>query len=304
MHVCALVGASGTGKSHRSLWVAKEHNIDYVIDDGLLIKGNSVLAGRSAKAEKTRVAAIKTAVLTDDAHAFELRSALKENKAESVLILGTSDAMVQKIAARLGLGEIDETIYIQDVSSPYEIQQALNTRRMEGKHVVPVPTMELKKNFSGVMLDPLNILRRRGAGSFETMGEKSVIRPTYSYLGRFTISDYTIYQLAEHAARENKAVSRITRFRADKAEDGIRIEMDIVLFYGNRIPDVFAELRRQIAGEIEKYTSLNSVAVILTAKNIVVKKAAVPEEALTAAAPEGGNANARHDIHDPGDGSI
>ena len=304
MHVCALVGASGTGKSHRSLWVAKEHNIDYVIDDGLLIKGNSVLAGRSAKAEKTRVAAIKTAVLTDDAHAFELRSALKENKAESVLILGTSDAMVQKIAARLGLGEIDETIYIQDVSSPYEIQQALNTRRMEGKHVVPVPTMELKKNFSGVMLDPLNILRRRGAGSFETMGEKSVIRPTYSYLGRFTISDYTIYQLAEHAARENKAVSRITRFRADKAEDGIRIEMDIVLFYGNRIPDVFAELRRQIAGEIEKYTSLNSVAVILTAKNIVVKKAAGPEEALTAAAPEGGNANARHDIHDPGDGSI
>ncbi|MBO5076852.1 MAG: Asp23/Gls24 family envelope stress response protein [Clostridia bacterium] len=300
MHVCALVGASGTGKSHRSLWVAKEHNIEYVIDDGLLIKGNSVLAGRSAKAEKTRVAAIKTAVLTDDAHAFELRSALKENKAESVLILGTSDAMVQKIAARLGLGEINETIYIQDVSSPYEIQQALNTRRMEGKHVVPVPTMELKKNFSGVMLDPLNILRRRGAGSFETMGEKSVIRPTYSYLGRFTISDYTIYQLAEHAARENPAVSRITRFRADKAEDGIRIEMDIVLYYGHRIPSVFAELRRQIAEEIEKYTSLNSVAVILTAKNIIVKKAAKPEEALTPAATEGGNADARHDIHNSG----
>ncbi len=277
MHVCALVGASGTGKSHRSLWVAKEHNIEYVIDDGLLIKGNSVVAGRSAKAERTRVAAIKTAVLTEDAHAFELRSALKENKAESVLILGTSDAMVQKIAARLGLGEINETIYIQDVSSPYEIQQALNTRRMEGKHVVPVPTLELKKNFSGVMLDPLNILRRRGAGSFETMGEKSVIRPTYSYLGRFTISDYTIYQLAEHAARENAAVSRITRFRADKAEDGIRIEMDIVLYYGYRIPEVFAELRRQIAGEIEKYTALNSVAVILTAKNIIVKKAGKPE---------------------------
>ena len=277
MHVCALVGASGTGKSHRSLWVAKEHNIEYVIDDGLLIKGNSVLAGRSAKAEKTRVAAIKTAVLTEDAHAFELRSALKENKAESVLILGTSEEKKKKIAARLGLGEINETIYIQDVSSPYEIQQALNTRRMEGKHVVPVPTLELKKNFSGVMLDPLNILRRRGAGSFETMGEKSVIRPTYSYLGRFTISDYTIYQLAEHAARENAAVSRITRFRADKAEDGIRIEMDIVLYYGYRIPEVFAELRRQIAGEIEKYTALNSVAVILTAKNIIVKKAGKPE---------------------------
>lgn len=272
MYVCALVGASGTGKSHRSLWVAKEHNIDFVIDDGLLIKGNSVLAGKSAKAEKTKVAAIRTAVLTEDSHAFELRSALKENNAEKVLILGTSDAMVQRIADRLGLGNIDETIYIQDISSPYEIQQALNTRRMEGKHVVPVPTMELKKDFSGVMLDPLNILRRRGAGSYETMGEKSVIRPTYSYLGKFTISDYTIYQLAEHAAKRNEAVSRITRFRADKAEDGIRVEMDIVLFYGFRIPQIFAELRKGIAEEIEKYTSLNSVAVILTAKNIVMKK--------------------------------
>jgi uncharacterized alkaline shock family protein YloU len=211
-------------------------------------------------------------VLTEDAHAFELKSALKENNAEKVLILGTSDAMVQRIANRLGLGDIDETIYIQDISSPYEIQQALNTRRMEGKHVVPVPTMELKKDFSGVMLDPLNILRRRGAGSYENMGEKSVIRPTYSYLGRFTISDYTIYQLAEHAAKKNEAVSRITRFRADKAEDGIRIEMDIVLYYGYPLPQVFSRLRKEIAEEIEKYTSLNSVAVILTAKNIVMKK--------------------------------
>lgn len=273
MYVCALVGASGTGKSHRSLWVAKEHNIDFVIDDGLLIKGNSVLAGKSAKAEKTRVSAIKTAVLSDDAHAFELKSALQENNADRVLILGTSDAMVQKIASRLGLGEIDETVYIQDISSPYEIQQALNTRRMEGKHVVPVPTMELKKDFSGVMLDPLNILRRRGSGSFETVGEKSVIRPTYSYLGRYTISDYTIYQLSEHVAKKNEAVSRITRFRADKAEDGIRIEMDLVLYYGYKIPEVFSNLRKAIAEEIEKYTSLNSAAVILTAKNIVMKKA-------------------------------
>ncbi len=27
MYICALVGPSGTGKSHRALWVAKEHNI-------------------------------------------------------------------------------------------------------------------------------------------------------------------------------------------------------------------------------------------------------------------------------------
>ncbi|MBR5721911.1 MAG: Asp23/Gls24 family envelope stress response protein, partial [Clostridia bacterium] len=119
--------------------------------------------------------------------------------------------------------------------------------------------------------DPLNLLRRRGTGSYETMGEKSVIRPTYSYMGNFTISDYTIYQLAEHAAKQNEAVAKITRFRADKADAGIRIEMDVVLYYGYKIPQVFSNIRKAIAEEVEIYTSLNTVAVVLTAKNIIVK---------------------------------
>ena len=34
MEIMALVGASGTGKSHRALVVAHEHNIDTIIDDG------------------------------------------------------------------------------------------------------------------------------------------------------------------------------------------------------------------------------------------------------------------------------
>ena len=131
----------------------------------------------------------------DDEHAFEVSSALKRNKADRLLILGTSDGMVAKIAKRLGLHGIDETIYIQDISSQYEIQQALNTRRTEGKHVIPVPTLELKKDFSGYMLDPLNLLRRKGLGDYEMVGEKSVIRPTFSYLGRYTISDLSLIHI-------------------------------------------------------------------------------------------------------------
>lgn len=271
MYICALVGPSGTGKSHRALWVAKEHNIDYIIDDGLLIRGNGVVAGKSAKREKTRVGAVKTAVFTDDEHAFEVAEALKQNEVERLLILGTSDGMINKITKRLGLHETDETVYIQDISSKYEIQQALNTRRSEGKHVIPVPTLELKKDFSGYMLDPLNLLRRKGLGDYEMVGEKSVIRPTFSYLGRYTISDYTIYQLAENVTRKCEGVANITRFRAEKSEDGIRIEMDLVLFYGHKIPVVLRNIRNSVIDEIENITSLNVSSVSLTAKNLVLK---------------------------------
>ncbi|MBE7067367.1 MAG: Asp23/Gls24 family envelope stress response protein [Ruminococcaceae bacterium] len=272
MYVCGLVGPSGTGKSHRALWVAKEHGIDYIIDDGLLICGNGIVAGKSAKRESTRVGAVKTAVFTDDEHTFEVAQALKLRNVERLLILGTSDGMVAKIAKRLGLHGIDETVYINDISSQYEIQQALNTRRSEGKHVIPVPTMELKKGFSGLMLDPLNILQRKGLGDFEVMGEKSVIRPTYSYLGKYTISDYTIYQLSDHIIRDIEGVSAITRFRAEKAEDGIRIDADLVLYYGYNIPEILKKTKAAVRKEIEQYTALNVNRLTLTAKSLVMKK--------------------------------
>ena len=222
MYICALVGGSGTGKSYRAIRVAREHNIEYIIDDGLLIRGNGVVAGKSAKREKTRVGAVKTAVFSNDNHVFEVVEALKENKVERLLILGTSDGMVAKIAKRLGLHGIDETVYIEDISSEYEIQQALNIRRTQGKHVIPVPTLELKKDFSGYMLDPLNILRRKGLGEYETLGEKSVIRPTFSYLGRYTISDYTIYQLVEHVTRKCDGVANITDYIQTKTSSHLQ----------------------------------------------------------------------------------
>lgn len=272
MFVYALVGPSGTGKSHRALWVAKERYIDFIIDDGLLIKGNAIIAGKSAKKETTKLRSVKTAIFTDEDHAFEVSQALKQHKAEKLLILGTSDNMVDKIARRLGFDGVDQTIYIQDISSEYEIQLALDTRRSQGKHVIPVPTMELKKDFSGFMLDPLNILRRKGTGNYESMGEKSVVRPTFSYLGKYTISDYTIYQLAEHVIMASDGVARISRFRAESGDSGVRIEIDLVLCYGYSIPTLMRKLKWQVTKEIEALTSLNIHSISMTAKSLVLQK--------------------------------
>ena len=45
----ALVGKSGTGKSFRSKIIADQYHCQLIIDDGLLIKGDRIIAGRSAK---------------------------------------------------------------------------------------------------------------------------------------------------------------------------------------------------------------------------------------------------------------
>jgi len=61
MDVIALVGASGTGKSHRALQVAREHDADAIIDDGILIKNGHIIAGESAKTEKSKIMAVRQA---------------------------------------------------------------------------------------------------------------------------------------------------------------------------------------------------------------------------------------------------
>ena len=271
MYVYALVGPSGTGKSHRALGLAKKYKIKYIIDDGLLIGGGAVVAGKSAKKEPTKLASVRTAIFTDDDHAFEVTQALKKDPKEKLLILGTSDGMVKKIAVRLGFKGVDEIIRIEDISTQAEIQQALNTRRSQGRHVIPVPSLELKKDFSGFMLDPLNMLKKSGKKDFSAIGEKSVVRPTFSYLGAYTISDYTLYCLANRVCEENPAINKISRFRAEQFGTGIKIDADLVIYYGYPIPELFAELKKDIAEEIEKWTTLNIDQVVLTARSLVLE---------------------------------
>jgi uncharacterized alkaline shock family protein YloU len=272
LKIVSFVGPSGTGKSHRASWVARERGINFIIDDGLLIKINQVIAGTSAKKEQTRIGSIKCALFSDDRHAEEVRNAIRLHKPEAILILGTSDQMVDKIAERLQLPKVSERVYITDVADEYEIKQALATRRQQGKHVIPVPTFEIKKDFSGYFLDPLQIFRRKGKGNFQIDEEKSVVRPTFSYLGNYTISDYTIYQIVEYVVTNMKGVSKISRFRVENRPEGAYIEMDLVLVYGCKIRELIRDIQRNVAREVERLTALNIKQIDVTAKSLVIEK--------------------------------
>lgn len=272
MRIIGFIGPSGTGKSHRSSWVARERGIDYIIDDGLLIKGNRIIAGSSAKREKTRIGSIKRALFTDERHVEDVKRAVLLYEPEAILILGTSDEMVKSIAKRLGFPSMSEAVYIHEVASEFEIKQALSTRKEQGKHVIPVPTFEIKKDFSGYFLDPLQIFKRKGKGSFQLIGEKSVVRPTFSYMGNYTISDYTIYQIIDHVTSGIDGVSRISRFRAENHPDGIFIEMDLVLFYGYVIKPLLRDIQRKVRDEVERLTALNIRSMNLTCKSLVIEQ--------------------------------
>ena len=155
---------------------------------GLLIKENEVIAGNSAKKADTKIETVKKALFNNLEEANEIKKAFRKYKVDRLLILGTSDGMIEKIMTNLGLTDLEETIYIQDVATELEMEEARRIRQTEGKHVIPVPTFEIKKDFSGYLLDPLQIFKFKGKNVKPYISEKSIIRPTFSYLGNYTIS--------------------------------------------------------------------------------------------------------------------
>ncbi len=268
--VYAFVGPSGTGKSYRAQMVASEKDIHFIIDDGLLINDNEIIAGTSAKKAPTKIETVKHALFYEDDEKKPIERALKKYKPPKILILGTSDGMVQKIAANLGLPEISETTYITDVATEEEIQTARNMRVTEGKHVIPVPTFELKKDFSGYLLDPLQIFKSKGIGQKPYISEKTIIRPTFSYLGRFTISDTVFRQIMEYLAEKMPAIYRVIRTRVTSTEAGPTIYMEVTVMYGCNIQETLKEFKTKARKEIENLTAMNVVALDVVAKNIYV----------------------------------
>ena len=266
--VYAFVGPSGTGKSYRAQMVAGEKGTHFIIDDGLLVKDNEVVAGESAKKAETKVATVKHALFYEDSEKETITKALKKYKPDSILILGTSDGMVQKIAANLGLPPVSDTTYITDVATQKEMETARRIRVTEGKHVIPVPTFEIKKDFSGYILDPLQIFKSKGKGGNPYISEKSIIRPTFSYLGNFTISDSVFRQIAERVARKMPEIYEVTRTRAENYGDGISIYMEAILNYGYNIIEVLQTFKTKVKKEIEKQTTMNVIKVDLVAKGI------------------------------------
>lgn len=272
MKLVAFVGSSGSGKSHRALWVARENNLDYIIDDGLLIYENSIVAGKSAKKAPSKISSVKVALFLDEDHQNDIKKAIKVHEPQGILVLGTSDGMVDKIATVLELGEYDQRIYIEDVASPYEIEQAKNTRIKQGKHVIPVPAMQLKKQFSGYFLDPLQLFRRKGKGQFQNIGEKSVVRPTFSYFGNYMISDYAIYQLVNYIIEIMPQMDKVSRFRTSNGPDGLYIDMDVIMVFGYNLLESVKTAREQIIKELDRFAGFNVNVLNINVKSLVFIK--------------------------------
>ena len=254
MYVYALVGVSGSGKSHRAAFVADKYDIPLILDDGLLIYKGRVLAGKSAKRDKRKIQAIRTAILLEKDHLNEIKDALKEVQEDKILILGTSMRMIERIVSNLELNGIDQTIKIDEIANEDEIKKAIDTRKNEGKHVIPVPKIEVKSRFPGYFIHSLELFFGKGQGSIKK--EKTIVRPKFSYFGNLVIYNHVIRDLISYELSKESEIKEVDSIQIEKEDNEICVNIEIILKYGVEIVGYINSVQQNLNKSIEKFTGL------------------------------------------------
>lgn len=270
VRVYALVGESGTGKSFRAKLVAQKYGIEMIIDDGLLIRGDSIIAGKSAKKEQLYMSAVKTALFHEKAHRDEVARSLQREKFRKILIIGTSERMALKICDRLQIPHPVKVIKIEDIASQEEISKAIRSRKVEGKHVIPVPALEIRRNYPSIFYDSIRVFLKRSFGAAPArprLYEKSVVRPEYAKRGRVSISEAALSQMVIHCVDEFDDSVRVRKLMVRSDTQGYRLTVVLEVPYGAKLAQNARSLQEYIIENIERFTGI-----LIEEVNIVIDR--------------------------------
>jgi hypothetical protein len=272
--VYAFVGESGTGKSFHAKLVAQKYRISLIIDDGLLIKDNRIIAGRSAKEEKSFMGAVRAALFGSEEPRREVAERLAAENFRKLLILGTSVKMVDKIAAQLGLPKPGKIIRIEDMASRDEIERALRTRRIEGKHIIPAPQAEVKRTYADIFFGTVRVRKKKlGPRNIVVtpVHEKSLVRPLYSRRERIKISETALTEMTLLSITVFNADIKVKHVDVKNTEyceayaAGYKLVLFVELPNTWELGDMVTGLKRYVIEDIERFTGILIEEVIVVA---------------------------------------
>ena len=265
----ALVGESGTGKSFHAQSIASLLNCSYIIDDGLLIHGQQILAGKTSKNEVSPLKAIRRAIFTDDKHMQAVRDTIRIRHADRIMIIGTSEKMVRLICERLGLPQPSRTVYIHEFAQPEDLMAARRSRDMEGKHVIPAPQVEVKKVFSHAIVASVSQLLasyRLHRHPPQTI-EKSVVRPGYQ-MGRLTISESALASLVKVIIERHDPEVEVHQVRVQLSDGHMHVYGEVAVALGDNLPQSLGQAQQEVYSQVRQFTGMHVERVDLNVVDI------------------------------------
>lgn len=261
--VYAFVGQSGTGKSFRSKILARKYKIHAIIDDGLLIQDDKILAGTSAKMAENYMGAVRAALFDDKNHRDDVVKALKKAHIKRLMILGTSEKMVNKIAIRLQIPQPLKYIHIEDIATKEEIEKAVRSRNIEGKHVIPAPASEVKNKTSKIFKDAIKVfwskekkVKEATDISDSNQVEKSIVTPKFSMKIRLEISQAVICKIVNDSVREFNESIHIKKLQVKTAARGYKLNLTVDIPQSTQIAEQIDSMKKYVTDNVEKLSGV------------------------------------------------
>jgi uncharacterized alkaline shock family protein YloU len=165
---------------------------------------------------------------------------------------------------------VNKTFYIEDISSEKEIQLARNSRSKEGTHIIPLPGIEVQRKFPINLVDSLEIFYRKRYGK-RKIGERTVVRPPFSYFGKLFISENAILDIIFFCIKDFKEVIRLGKTKIDINEDGILVQMNLILSYGKNIPTIVKNIQEKLKKELDYITGINIIKIDVLVEDLIME---------------------------------
>ncbi|HWQ89912.1 MAG TPA: Asp23/Gls24 family envelope stress response protein [Desulfitobacteriaceae bacterium] len=261
METIALVGPSGSGKSHRALAFANDIKANLIIDDGLIIQEGRIIDGISAKNQTTKIGAIKTALFTDAQHRNKAAETIAVLQPERILILGTSRGMIERICQRLSLPKPAKVVNIEDLATSEEITTAKYFRKQLGKHVVPAPSVEVEQNFPNALIEKVQVILHGQNTAKQRVFEQSVIRPTFSYLGKIMISDKALNDIIKWVLIKFPGVKAPGKNQVFSEQGNTILFIQYTAEYGQILTALSRNIQAKVKEVVESHTGFNVLAI-------------------------------------------
>jgi ABC-type dipeptide/oligopeptide/nickel transport system ATPase component len=252
----ALVGKSGTGKSFRAHLICARRKIDVIIDDGLIVQDRTILFGQSSKKEMNPLAAVRRALFDEPGNAAEARKSLHKTRFRSVLILGTSLEMTNRIALNLGLPRPSEIFRIEDVASPDEMKAAGARRKRKGAHYLPLPPVAVRFGLRGALGS------RVRAVLAATLRRRRPLPPAarpLSYAsreGEVVFSESAIGQMVHHCIQEYDRRLSLEKLTVTRQGALYSLEVHLTVPFKGMTSGGLHSLRENITKSLERYAGI------------------------------------------------
>jgi uncharacterized alkaline shock family protein YloU len=105
--------------------------------------------------------------------------------------------------------------------------------------------------------------------------DRTVVRPTFSTLGSYAMSDQAMKDLVSVLALKVDGVEDVVDQKVHKEPYGVILDLDLAIFYGSSTQSVLAETQTAVSAGVELFTAVNVLAANVRAVRVTQRSEAL-----------------------------